>query len=105
MKHPKDLKKKNFLFFCFSRCFKKRQQQKVYHPCFAILGNSVSTVSVTNGRTKKYNHVSIIGFVQTGIYRNRTCDISGESYIIRKWQKRVLWGPRILGGWVYNKKY
>ena len=30
------------------------------------------TVSVTDKRTKKLNHVSIIGFVQTGIYRFST---------------------------------
>ena len=50
-------------------------------------------MSVTDGRTKKYNHVSIIGFVQTGLYRFSTRDISGEPYIIRKWQKRVPRGP------------
>ena len=55
-------------------------------------------MSVTDGRTK--NHVSIIGFVQTGIFRFSTRDISGESYIIRKWQKRVSRGPllRVHGG-------
>ena len=50
-------------------------------------------MSFTDGQTKKYNHVSTIGFVQTGIYRVSTRDISGESYIIRKWQKRVPRGP------------
>ena len=54
-------------------------------------------MSVTDGRTKKYNHMSIIGFVQTGIYRFSTRDISGESYIIRKWQKTVLRGHLVVG--------
>ena len=53
-------------------------------------------MSVTDGQTKKYNHVSIIGFVQTGIYRFSTRDISGEGDIIRKWQKRVPRGPLIV---------
>ena len=63
----------------------------------------MSTVTVKNGRTNKDNHVSIVGFVQTGIYRFSTCDISEESFIIRKWQKRVPRGPLAIGGWI--KKY
>ena len=93
---------------------KRRQQQKVFFPSFAILENplwskklhlkfKVSTVSVMDGRTKKYNHVSIIGFVQTGIYRFSTRDISGESYIIRKWQKRVPQGPLQTNNKIFKK--
>jgi hypothetical protein len=63
-----------------------------YKSPFKILGEYCERY----GWTKKYNHVSIIGFVQTGIYRFSTRDISGESYIICKWQKRVPLGPLIV---------
>ena len=63
---------------------------------YPLAVRAIQNVSVTDGRTKKYNHVSITGFVQTGIYRYSTRDISGESYIIRKWQKRVPRGPLLI---------
>ena len=63
-----------------------------YKSPFLILGEYCERYGWTD---KKYNHVPIIGFVQTGIYRFSTRDISAESYINRKWQKRVIRGPLI----------
>ena len=54
-------------------------------------------MSVTDGETNKVQFCVYFRIFQTGIYRFSTRDISGKSYIIRKWQKRVLRGPLLRG--------